>query len=408
MMVMITPPCRPLGHPCHTAARLGRWLAALAAQLALVVPSAAQLPGIDSQLADSLLAVPAPLVAPKAPLNTVVPSQVLRWRQEAQALEHGENGMPRDPARAATLYCQAAQHGDAEAQFSLAWMLTNGRGIERDDAQAAHLFLAAAEQGMPQAQAIMQKLGTPLGEPPPCLRPMAVQLPVLPAPVATAQQPARRGAPPPALPEPPLPANAPTPIVNFVKMVAPEFKLSPQLVLAIIGTESGFNPNAVSPKNAQGLMHPRRHGLPALVDGLLPGQRGAGGRGLQRRRGRGEPLPRRAAVHGNAGLRAQGAEPAQPGGAPVRRQHHRAVADAAADARGRHAGEPSLSLDSLDRRAERRAAPSRPAIPLGDRSADSPTEGRQVHSAKSSPGSAASACCTRSRVSGAAKVLMKA
>jgi soluble lytic murein transglycosylase-like protein len=187
-------------------------------------------------------------------MSTVVPSQVLRWRQEAQALEHGENGMPRDPARAATLYCQAAQHGDAEAQFSLAWMLTNGRGIERDDAQAAHLFLAAAEQGMPQAQAIMQKLGTPLGEPPPCLRPMAVQLPVLPAPVATAQQPARRGAPPPALPEPPLPANAPTPIVNFVKMVAPEFKLSPQLVLAIIGTESGFNPNAVSPKNAQGLM----------------------------------------------------------------------------------------------------------------------------------------------------------
>lgn len=218
----------------------------------LVQPALAQLP--DNQLADGLQALPAPLVAPKAPLNTVVPSQVLRWRQEAQALEHGENGMPRDPARAATLYCQAAQHGDAEAQFSLAWMLTNGRGIERDDAQAAHLFLAAAEQGMPQALAIMQKLGTPLGEPPPCLQPMAVQLPKPPAPVVTAQQQPRRGAPPLALPEPPLPANAPAPIVNFVKMVAPEFKLSPQLVLAIIGTESGFNPNAVSPKNAQGLM----------------------------------------------------------------------------------------------------------------------------------------------------------
>jgi soluble lytic murein transglycosylase-like protein len=211
----------------------------------------AQLP--DAQLNDGLQAAPAPLVAPKAPLSTVVPSQVLRWRQEAQALEHGENGMPRDPARAATLYCQAAQHGDAEAQFSLAWMLTNGRGIERDDAQAAHLFLAAAEQGMPQAQAIMQKLGTPLGEPPPCLRPMAVQLPAPPVQVAAAPQHARRGAAPPALPEP-LPANAPAPIVNFVKLVAPEFKLSPQLVLAIIATESGFNPNAVSPANAQGLM----------------------------------------------------------------------------------------------------------------------------------------------------------
>jgi soluble lytic murein transglycosylase-like protein len=185
----------------------------------------------------------------------VVPSQVLRWRQEAQALEHGENGMPRDPARAATLYCQAAQHGDAEAQFSLAWMLTNGRGIERDDAQAAHLFLAAAEQGMAQAQRMMDKLGTPLGEPPPCLRPMAVQLPAPPRPTALAQaQQARRAAAPAAQPEPPPPPNAPAPIVNFVRLLAPEFKLSPQLVLAIINTESGFNPNAVSPKNAQGLM----------------------------------------------------------------------------------------------------------------------------------------------------------
>ena len=217
----------------------------------LMAPAIAQLS--DSQLNDGLQALPAPLVAPKAPLSTVVPSQVLRWRQEAQALEHGESGMPRDPARAATLYCQAAQHGDAEAQFSLAWMLTNGRGIERDDAQAAHLFLAAAEQGMPQAQKMMQRLGTPLGEPPPCLQPMAVQLP--PAPVVTAQQQARRHvAPPLVLPEPALPANAPAPIVNFVKLVAPEFKLSPHLVLAIIATESGFNPNAVSPKNAQGLM----------------------------------------------------------------------------------------------------------------------------------------------------------
>ena len=217
---------------------------------------------LDSQLAVGLQALPAPLVAPKPPQSMVVPSQVLRWRQEAQALEHGENGMPRDPARAATLYCQAAQHGDAEAQFSLAWMLTNGRGIERDDAQAAHLFLAAAEQGMQQAQRMMDRLGTPLGEPPPCLRPMAVELPkptglaaVQLAQQAQQAQQARRAAMQAlAVPEIPPPANAPAPIVNFVKLVAPDFKLSPQLVLAIINTESGFNANAVSPKNAQGLM----------------------------------------------------------------------------------------------------------------------------------------------------------
>ena len=43
--------------------------------------------------------------------------------------------------------------------------------------QAAHLFLAAAEQGMPQAQKMMQRLGTPLGEPPPCLYPVEVAAP---------------------------------------------------------------------------------------------------------------------------------------------------------------------------------------------------------------------------------------
>ena len=214
---------------------------------------------LDEQLAASLAALPAPLVAPHAPVNTVVPAQVLRWREEAQALEHGENGLPRDPARAATLYCQAARHGDAEAQFALAWMLTNGRGIVRDDAQAAHLFLAAAEQGLPQAQRMIASMGTPRGEPPPCLHPPAIERP---APVAPPV--AQAGAPKPGqgrLPAgqalgwiPPLPANAPQPIVNFVKLIAPDYKLAPHLVLAIMETESGFNANALSPRQAQGLM----------------------------------------------------------------------------------------------------------------------------------------------------------
>jgi|JI6StandDraft_1071083.scaffolds.fasta_scaffold36153_2 soluble lytic murein transglycosylase-like protein len=241
-------------HCTHALRRLAAQVALGLATALAATPLLAQT-AADNQLADGLQALPAPLVAPQAPLSTVVPSQVLRWRQEAQALEHGENGMPRDPARAATLYCQAAQHGDAEAQYSLAWMLSNGRGIERDDAQAAHLFLAAAEQGMPQAQTMMQRLGTPRGEPPPCLQPMAVQLPAPKAPpvqLASRQphQPRQPLTPPPET----LPPNAPAPIVNFVKLVAPDYQLSPQLVLAIIATESNFNPNAVSPKNAQGLM----------------------------------------------------------------------------------------------------------------------------------------------------------
>ena len=51
---------------------------------------------------------------------------------------------------AAKLYCRAARYGDAEAQYNLAWMLTNARGIQRNDSEAAHLFAAAAEQAWPK------------------------------------------------------------------------------------------------------------------------------------------------------------------------------------------------------------------------------------------------------------------
>lgn len=177
---------------------------------------------------------------PPAEAGPVVPAQVERWRTEAEALEHGQSGL-RDPVRAAQLYCRAARHGDALAQFNLAWMLTNGRGIERDDAQAAHLFAAAAEQGLEQAQNMAKTLGTPLGEPPACLR---APPPELPAPAKVAQRPVPL----------PIPANAPEPIVRFVKLVAPDYQLAPELVLAVMATESNFNPLAESPKNAQGLM----------------------------------------------------------------------------------------------------------------------------------------------------------
>ena len=178
----------------------------------------------------------------------MVPSQVLRWRQEAMAYEHGD-GVIRDPVLAAQLYCRAARYGDPEAQFNLAWMLTNSRGIERDDAQAAHLFAAAAEQGMVPAQNMLAAMGTPRGAPPACLRQPESDPPPL-ALAASMSKPRLAATPAP----PPLPANAPEPIVKFVTLVAPEYHLAPHLVLAVMATESNFNPWALSPKNAQGLM----------------------------------------------------------------------------------------------------------------------------------------------------------
>lgn len=195
----------------------------------------------------TLESLPRPTMPP-AEVGPVVPVQVQRWRREAEDAEHGSNGAPRDPVLAAQLYCRAARFGDAVAQYNLAWMLTNARGIARDDAQAAHLFAAAAEQGLAQAQAMAATLGEPLGAPPPCLRPPDGDPPPL---ALAAKKPAAKLA---ALPPPPPPANAPEPIVRFVSLEAPKYKLAPHLVLAVMATESNFDPLAVSPKNAQGLM----------------------------------------------------------------------------------------------------------------------------------------------------------
>ena len=200
--------------------------------------ASAQLPAL------SLESLPRPATPPPE-RGTIVPSQVLRWRKEALAYEHGD-GLPRDAVAAAQLYCRAARYGDAEAQFNLAWMLTNSRGIERDDAQAAHLFAAAAEQGLVQAQNMARAIGTPRGEPPPCLRPTETDPPL----AASVQKTAPKAARPPF----PVPPNAPPQIVRFVNLVAPDFQLSPDLVLAVMAAESNFDPLAVSPKNAQGLM----------------------------------------------------------------------------------------------------------------------------------------------------------
>ncbi len=224
-----------------------RWRALVAIAGLSAGSALAQLPSLDT--------LPRPTTPPPE-RGPVVPAQVQRWRLEAKALEYGEGG-ERNPVRAAELYCRAARHGDAESQYSLAWMLTNSRGIERDEAQAAHLFAAAAEQGYTQAANILARMGPPQGAPPACLRPPEDDVLV----AAVAPPPAARPLPtaagrPTTLAWTPLPPprGAPEPIVRFVQLVAPEYGLQPELVLAVMATESNFDAAAESPKNAHGLM----------------------------------------------------------------------------------------------------------------------------------------------------------
>lgn len=161
---------------------------------------------------------------------------------EAARHEHGE-GMPRDTAAAAALYCEAARLGSAEGYYGLGWMVANGRGMPRSDAIAWRLFSAAADlkhvQATRLAQALPPRPDVPL---PACVAPdLPLQLDMDPDPWM-------RPASPPAYPA------ASASVRRIVERLAPAYEVDPELAMAVIAVESGFRADAVSPRNAQGLM----------------------------------------------------------------------------------------------------------------------------------------------------------
>jgi hypothetical protein len=165
-------------------------------------------------------------------------------RLEALAYEHGE-GVRKNLVRAAELYCEAARLGDSEAQFSLGWMYANGRGVARADDIASFFFSLADKQGHQQANRMLRFVGDPVATAPECFQPKQ------PEAIATSPQLDIEAAVP-------LEFVAVTTtqrrVLELVLALAPEYGISPRLALAVISAESNFNPQAVSDKNAQGLM----------------------------------------------------------------------------------------------------------------------------------------------------------
>lgn len=151
----------------------------------------------------------------------------------AQKYEHAE-GVAKDFNRANELYCKAAKLGYAEAQFKLGWVYANGRGVPRDDHVAAALFALAADQGHEYAAKLLPYVRRDSeAKLPDCMLPDTVR-------VATDD-----------------PLDSPrgrSEIELLVHRLAPQFAVDPKLALAVISVESAFNPAAISPKNAQGLM----------------------------------------------------------------------------------------------------------------------------------------------------------
>ena len=187
------------------------------------------------------LALPAPQAVARLDEPSVV--ELAAMRVEARGYEHGE-GVPKDTDHAVALYCEASRLGDAEAQFSLGWMYANGRGVPRDNLMAALFFGMAAEQGHEYAKKMRAFYGPTVAKLPDC---MVDREPGSPPPYALDLAFGLEGEFVPTTPEQKQ-------IAELVRKLAPQFKVSPLFALAVIRAESNFDPNARSPKNAQGLM----------------------------------------------------------------------------------------------------------------------------------------------------------
>jgi soluble lytic murein transglycosylase-like protein len=165
--------------------------------------------------------------------------QLTEW---GRRFEHGE-GIPQNLDNAIRLYCKAAKKGDTDAQYYLGYLYANGGGVRRDEELAAAWLHLAAAQNDPQAKRILKLLGfskRPKREP------------------VCALTDGHDGRRPPPLRTvstgPSRTRSASGPIPDLVRHLAADYQLDPNLVLALIEVESNFNPQAQSPKNAQGLM----------------------------------------------------------------------------------------------------------------------------------------------------------
>ena len=157
-------------------------------------------------------------------------------------------GTPGYYAEAFAYHCSAAIAGNANAQYALGWLYANGRGVAKDDSMAALLFAKAAAQGHPLAQEMLAGFPASSSQP---------DLPVCPLPdppKTVASTPTSQTAQAEQQDETTEVFYPKGPIFKLVDKLAPRYQIDTNLAMAFIAVESGFNAQATSPKNAQGLM----------------------------------------------------------------------------------------------------------------------------------------------------------
>jgi soluble lytic murein transglycosylase-like protein len=159
-------------------------------------------------------------------------------RGEVQALttlatlyERGES-VERDLLRSNALWCKAAARGNADALLRMGQIYGSGREVMRNEGVASLLIAKAAELGNERAREILPLVSRGVGS----VMPACMNEPIA---ETVESKPVR---------------NVRSDIARLVQRWAPEYSIDPALVMALIATESNFDPRAVSPKNAQGLM----------------------------------------------------------------------------------------------------------------------------------------------------------
>jgi len=186
-----------------------------------------------------------------APLPAIAADSVLARLLHEQVVvrERGE-GVSKDPLRAALLYCQIGRSGAPEARFAPGWMLANGRGVPRDGSLAAELALHSAAPGQQHGVRMLTLLKGPNARTSECMR---VALNASTRGMDAAR--AARGGMEPGRANPTAGLSPDKQeIADLVRALAPQYGVEPGLALALIRVESNFDPYALSPMNAQGLM----------------------------------------------------------------------------------------------------------------------------------------------------------
>ena len=179
----------------------------------------------------------------EAPPWSEEPPQLSRLIEEAYAAEQA-----RAPVVAAARYCEAARHGSLEAQYRLG-RLYLGRSDSVGREQGRTLLALAAQRGHERSAALLVDQPLRPDRLPECLSKGSVELFALADPLADEPVPATvverylLGLPQHKLRH-----------ARLIQRLAPRFDVDFRFALAIARSESGFDPAAVSPRNAQGLM----------------------------------------------------------------------------------------------------------------------------------------------------------